>query len=123
MKGFWYLATPYSKYAEGIEAAYWMAVRARGYFLQAGLSVFSPIVHSHPVAVECNLDPLDHNLWLPDDEPLMEAARGLIMYQADGWERSYGMQVEADHFIARGKPLVNFKPGVHTVRSFDWEHL
>ena len=112
MSDFWYLATPYSKYPQGLEAAFLLAVRARGLLLQAGVRCFSPIIHSHPVAMECGLDPLDHEIWLPAEAPILEHASGLIMLRADSWEISFGMNEELKLFRAAEKPVVWMDPGV-----------
>ena len=109
---FWYLATPYSKYPDGIEAAFHLAAETRGILLKAGVPCFSPIVHSHPVAMVCRIDPLDHSIWLPSEAPILRLAHGLIMLRARSWEVSYGMAEEYKLFIAAGKPVVFMDPGV-----------
>lgn len=103
--GFWYVATPYSKYPGGIFTAYDMAVAVRGWLSVQRIPNFLPIVHSHPVAIACGLDPLDHNIWLPDDAPFMTAAGGLIVVKMDGWDTSYGIEQETAAFAAAGKPI------------------
>jgi Domain of unknown function (DUF1937) len=108
---YWFLATPYSKYPYGIEAAFRLAAFNRGVLLKAGIACFSPIVHSHPVAVECGLDPFDHSIWLPSEEPILRMAKGLIMLRAESWEISHGMGIERDLFIAAGKPVIYMDPG------------
>lgn len=110
MSDFWYLATPYSKWADRREA--WrQAVIAAADMIKAGVPAFSPIVHSHPIALIGKIDPLDHEIWLPADAPLMAAARGLVVYQMDGWDESYGVAVEIDAFRAAGKPVIFWRPG------------
>ena len=108
----WYLATPYSKYPGGIEAAYQIALRQTGLLIRAGVPVFSPIAHTHPIAIACGIDPFDHTIWLPADEPMMAAATGLIMLRAESWEQSYGMGEELKAFQAAGKPVVWMDPDV-----------
>ncbi|CAH2606094.1 conserved protein of unknown function (plasmid) [Rhodovastum atsumiense] len=103
---FWYLASPYSRYPGGIEEAFRLALRETGRLVSAGVPVFSPIAHTHPVAVECGLDPYSHDIWIPVDEPIMRAASGLIMLRAESWEQSYGMRLELEAFTAAGKPVV-----------------
>lgn len=107
---FWYVATPYSKYEGGLEAAFIMASQVTARLVKAGVPVFCPIAHTHPVAVHGGLDPLDHGIWLPADRPFMDMACGLIMVRAPGWEQSYGMRVEREAFDAAGKPVVWMDP-------------
>ena len=112
MRELWYLATAYSKDPEGITHAFDLAVRTRGMLIKAGIPVFSPIVHSHPVAVVCNIDPFDHSFWLASEEPILESATGLIMLMSSGWAQSYGMNKEFEAFRAAGKPVIYMEPGI-----------
>ena len=102
---YWYLATPYSKYSGGLEMAFQEACRARAHLLRQGVRTFSPIVHSHPVAMYGGLDPLDHTIWLPDNQPILDAAHGLMVVQMTGWADSYGIGEEIKIFQAVGKPI------------------
>lgn len=111
-EGFFYLATPYSKYADGLDAAFTDAAQQAALLVRAGVPVFSPIAHSHPIAMQGGIDPLDHAIWLPADEPFMRAARGLIVCKLVGWKASYGVSVEIRAFRKAGKPVVYMDPGV-----------
>ena len=123
MSAFWYLATPYSKYPSGIEAAFRLAVEARGFLLKHGIPTFSPIIHSHPVAVQCDLDPLDHTIWLPSEAPIMMVACGLIMLMAEGWRESVGMKYEQDDFTWRKLPIVFMEPFVMPADLQAWARI
>lgn len=112
MSSFWYLATPYSKYPAGIEAAFVLAAENTAHLIRAGVPVYSPIAHTHPIAVHGGIDPLDHSIWLPADAPLMAAASGLIVLTAETWEVSYGISVEIAAFKAAGKPILYMAPGI-----------
>jgi len=109
---FWYLATPYSKYPLGIDAAFQLAVAQRGLLVKAGVPVFSPIIHSHPVAVQCGIDPFDYNIWLPSEDPILRSASGIIMVRAEGWEYSFGMNHERIQFEDACKPVVWMDPDI-----------
>lgn len=108
---FWYLATPYSKYHLGIEEAFRDACRQTALLIRAGVPTFSPIAHTHPIAIHGDIDPFAHEIWLPADRPMMDAARGLIVCKMDGWAQSYGVRVEIQTFEAAGKPVVYMEPG------------
>jgi hypothetical protein len=73
--------------------------------------VFSPIAHSHPIALHGKVDPLDHGIWLKADAPMMEAAAGMIVYRDTGWAESRGVQFEISAFMAMGKPILYLDPG------------
>lgn len=107
---FWYLATPYSKYPGGIEEAFRLAARYAGRLITAGVKVYSPITHTHPIAVEAGLDPYNHDIWMPADQPFMDAARGLIVLKAASWEQSRGIREEIGHFTVASKPIVFTEP-------------
>jgi hypothetical protein len=103
---FGYLATPYSKYEDGLEAAFIAACRIAGWLISNGIPCHSPIAETHAVAIHSGLDPRDHGIWLKADEPLMDAAFGLIVAKLPGWEDSYGVKVERARFRVLGKPVV-----------------
>lgn len=112
---YWYLATPYSKYRDGIDEAWKLACREAALLIRAGVPVYSPIAHTHPVAIHGGIDPYDHGIWLPADEPMMRAARGLIVLRAAGWTHSFGITFEMRAFEAADKPVLFMDPGVFPV--------
>ena len=106
MGGFWYLATPYSKYSRGITEAFEDAASIAGTLVEKGIRIYSPIAHSHPIAVHGDIDPEDHSIWLSLDEPFMEAAVGLIVAKMAGWDVSYGIEKEIKAFRQMKKPIM-----------------
>jgi hypothetical protein len=108
---FWYLASPYSRYVGGLETAFQEIARNAALLIRAGVRLYCPIAHTHPIAMQGGIDPLDHGIWLPADRPFMFAACGLIVCMMEGWELSYGISVEMDEFARAGKPLVYMRPG------------
>src|SRR3990167_3848405 len=105
-RGYWYLATPYSKYPGGLEVAYSEACKAAAFLIRRSIRVFSPIAHTHPIARFGDLDPLDHNIWLPADKPFMDNACGFIVCKMSGWVQSYGIGEEVKFFGYARKPLM-----------------
>lgn len=106
--GYYYLASPYSKYPiemGGLEGAFQEICRASAWLLKQGVRVFSPIAHSHPIAYHGGIDPADHDLWLHADKPLMDGACGLIVAMMPTWTESYGIGVEIQQFHRDGKPI------------------
>jgi hypothetical protein len=93
-----YLATPYSKYEEGLEAAFKMACDNAAFLLERGVPVFSPIAHTHSIAKSTRVDPRDHEFWLDFDWPILTKCSGLIVVKAPGWEESLGIKKEIEHF-------------------------
>lgn len=109
---FWYLATPYSKYPGGIVNAHKDACAEASLLVKAGVPVYCPIAHTHPIAIEGGMDPFDHETWLEADRAFMDAAKGLIVCEMAGWDESYGIEQEIKHFAKQGKPRIQMTPGV-----------
>lgn len=109
---FYYLATPYSKYKAGIDEAWQEACRQTALLVRAGVPIYSPIAHTHPIAMLGGIDPLDHSLWLEADRALMDSAIGLIVCEMQGWQESYGIGEEVKHFERAGKPIYMMEPGI-----------
>jgi Domain of unknown function (DUF1937) len=108
--GYYYLATPYTKFPSGQEAAFTEACRIAAKLMDAGHSIYSPIAHTHPIAQFTKTDPLDSAFWIKADGPLMEGAAALIVTMMAGWEESPGIKVEIEHFTKMGKPVLYLDP-------------
>lgn len=111
-----YLATPYTKYLGGdIERAFIDAAKLAALLLRAGVKVYSPITHTHPLAIHGNLDPLDHAIWMPFDQAMMEVSDVLLVAHMDGWQESYGIAEEIKVFEAAHKPIYDLDPKTLTM--------
>lgn len=106
----WYFASPYSRYADGIWPAYKEAARIAGRLVDSGVTIYSPIVHTHPLAIYGDLDPLAHAQWMTFDAPFMRVCGGLIVACMDGWRESKGVAEEIIAFRAAGKPILYCDP-------------
>ena len=100
-----YVATPYSKYKDGLDAAYEEACAVTGELLRFHIKAFSPIAHSHGIAEHAWIDPLDHQFWMRADKTYIEKADALIVVQLDGWDESVGVAMEIRDFREAGKPI------------------
>jgi len=74
--------------------------------IKHGIPVFCPIAESHPIALHGKLDPLDHDIWLENDRPKIDAAVGMVICKMETWESSTGILWERDQFRDRKKPIV-----------------
>ena len=83
-----------------------------GLLLNAGIKVFGPISHSHPIAEYGNIDKLDYEMFLGLDVPFLNAAAGIIVCRMDGWDTSFGVQWEIEHMKEISKPIIYMEPGV-----------
>ena len=107
-----YLATPYTLYDAGIEAAAFMAARIAGKLMEAGVDVYSPIAECHAVAHAANLDPLDSVRWGSHCERMARRFDYLLIADMRGWRESRGVAAEVKWFGEAGKPvfLLRLKP-------------
>ena len=106
----WYLASPYSKFTHGHEAAYREVSRIHARLLSSGLDVFCPIGHGHGLTVYGALDPVDAELWGRIDLPFVQRCNGLIVARMPGWDRSAGVAHEIRQFAQSGRPIVYTDP-------------
>lgn len=104
LKGFYYLATPYSKWSHGIDDANHVAQLLTGKLIFQGVGVYSPIAHTHGIAIASQLDPYDHSLWMPADKFIADAAKGLLVADLSGWKESKGVAIEIEWFKKTTRP-------------------
>lgn len=108
--GLAYLATPYSKYNGGIELAHKDAAKLAARLVRAGLKLFCPITHTHSIATLGGIDPLDHDIWMPFDRPMMDVCKTLLIGKLGGWDYSDGINKEIKVFAGAGKPIFYLDP-------------
>jgi nucleoside 2-deoxyribosyltransferase len=88
-----YLASPYSHPDPAVrQERYRAACRATAALVRAGHAVFSPIVHSHPLA-DYGL-PTDWNAWEHFDRRFLDQCDEVLVLMLDGWRDSAGVQAE-----------------------------
>lgn len=105
MSGYWYLATPYTKYPKGHQAAADDACKIAAALMKRGIIIFCPIAHSHSIALH-GLDNVDAAMWEAFDKPLLDACCGVIVAEMYGWKESYGVQHEISEAVKAGKPVM-----------------
>lgn len=103
---FWYLASPYSGYEHGLDAAYKEVAKSAAKLTIAKIPIFCPIIHSHSMTENSSIDPLNHEFWMEVDSCFMTIAHGLIVLMMPGWLESKGVQAEIKKFEEAGKPIV-----------------
>ncbi len=99
-----YPASPYSHPDPAVrEQRFRAACRLAAAFLRAGMLVFSPIAHSHPL-VEFGL-PTDWRFWERYDRAHLERCDEVVVLMLDGWKESAGVQAEIRFARELGKPV------------------
>jgi len=73
--------------------------------------IFSPIVHSHPVAEAAPaLQKEPTEFWMALNAPFLEAASQLWVLGLSGWEKSEGIAAERAAAETRGIPVRLYEP-------------
>jgi hypothetical protein len=103
--GFWYLATPYTKYHRDLDSACQMACIAAAFLTKHNITVFCPIAHSHLIAKYGNINPTDADFWMKLDDKFLAITRGLVVLNAPGWRESFGVNAEIETIKKYDKPI------------------
>ena len=104
-KGLVYLATPYSHKDPAVQEARFLEVnRVAGELMRQGVKVFSPISHTHPIAMAGDL-PKDWKFWAEYDRAVLETCGKVIVLMQDGWRESVGVQAEIKMAAELGLPV------------------
>ena len=104
--GYWYLASPYSRYEEGLGAAAWRICIIAGELIRRSVPIYVPIAETHMLAEAAGLDHLDADLWSRFDRPKLEAAAGVLVATMKGWRESHGVTEEIAFMANRGRPVL-----------------
>lgn len=89
------MAVPYSGPDPAVREARFQAVnRAAAKLMSTGELVFSPISHTHPIALAGGL-PLGWDYWEKYDRSILACCRRFIILKVDGWNQSKGVKGEA----------------------------
>ncbi len=90
-----YLATPYSHKDPAVRQARFEAVtKAAGELIAQDHHVFSPITHSHPIALAHPDMPTHYEYWREFNEWMIANSEALVVYEIDGWRESVGVAAE-----------------------------
>ena len=101
-----YLATPYSHPDPQVrEFRFYEVNKVAARLMCEGNLVFSPISHTHPIAVAGDL-PRGWNYWKDYDSSFIEWADEIYVLKVLGWKQSTGVQAEIKLAEAMGKPVI-----------------
>lgn len=105
-----YLASPYyHEYREIRESRFIAVCKKAGELMNQGYFVYSPIAHSHPIAVQCEL-PKDWEYWKQYDLEYIKWVDEVWIYKLPGWDISTGIKAEIEIAQELNKPIV-YIPG------------
>jgi hypothetical protein len=108
-----YLACPYRHKEINIQkkrcaAAHYVAAQlsAQGHY------IFSPLTHNE-ILVDLVHLPKEH--WLAFDLAILSICHRLFVLKLEGWESSYGVQLEMDFAKKKGIPIEEITPPEETL--------
>lgn len=108
-RGYWYLASPFTKYPLGHEQAWLDVSRIKGELLLQNIYTYSPVCETWGTFKVCNLPP-DHKFWHGDNMTKILPALGIIVCKLQGYDESDGIADEVADFRSFGKPIVWLDP-------------
>lgn len=106
MKGFYYLASPYTHKSEAVRNL--RAIRANEFaaqLLMAGYFVHQPIWSTHRITQYHNL-PVEFEWWEEFNAAFIKASCGVIVCDIDGWKESRGVAHEIRLAQSLGLPVL-----------------
>lgn len=90
-----YLATPYTSPNCFIEAVRFKKVSKKaGELIKLGYIVFSPISHSHPIALEHASMPRNAKFWMKQSREFIKWCDVVCVLKLEGWKDSVGVSAE-----------------------------
>jgi nucleoside 2-deoxyribosyltransferase len=100
-----YLAGPYSHTDPQVRQQRFEALnQAAARVMREGHIVFSPISHSRPIAVQCEL-PKGFDFWVELDKSFIEWCDEMWIVPLRGYQESVGVHCEAEYARSLGKPV------------------
>lgn len=88
---FIYLASPYSDKLRSVRfGRYALASQCTANLYKKGITVFSPIVHCHSLAIRHDF-PTDNEFWKKHNRNMLNAAEALYVLRIEGWDTSKGV--------------------------------
>lgn len=106
--GLTYIASPYTAFTGArewprdvqLQVAFKLVCEAAAKFVKAGIPIFCPIAHSHPIALYGKVDPESHDIWIEQDKAVLSVCKRLVIIPMPGWRTSKGIAMELE--IAKG---------------------
>lgn len=100
-----YIATPYTHKSKAVMQARYEQVNAyTAHLMQQGIIVFSPISHTHQIAVAHGL-PVAYKFWQQHCETFIRASGAMHILAQDGWTCSVGVAEEMRLAKTKGIPI------------------
>jgi hypothetical protein len=110
-----YLASPHSHTSSGVrEDRYKMALECTSWLIARGFWVFSPIVHSHNLPLNKNINNIKWEFWREFDTETITRCDEVWVLDIPGTWESKGVRAEIDIAKLQGKMVFVIKPVILT---------
>lgn len=111
-KPYFFLGSPYKGNDQENEHRYHMSLKAVAFFLEKGISVFSPILYNQAVMASFdNIQPEErYKLLMPMNLDLLYPSQGLLLLKVEGWDTSRGVQEYINACKAKHIPIYEVEP-------------
>lgn len=101
--GLVYLASPYSHPYEKVkDERFILTAACASDLFAAGIHIFSPIVHCHPMHRYGGGLPGNFEFWEAYDRAMIGLSEALVILKLDGWHESKGVRAEYDIAVDLG---------------------
>lgn len=101
-----YIASPYTHPdPHCVEERFWLACRYASHLMKSQTPCFSPIAHSHSVAM-CGDVPADWDTWRPWCLEMLGMCDRVHVLTLPGWQQSVGVMAEINEAKALEMPVV-----------------
>lgn len=105
-----YLAVPYTHPDKAVQQARFEAVnKMASRLMMQGLKIFSPISHTHPIAMAGEM-PTGWEFWRDFDFAYLTHCYKLMVYKLEGWDRSTGVTAEIKMATELGLEIEYIEP-------------
>lgn len=105
-----YLACPYSDPDPQVrEKRFRVVNRVASLLIKQGHHIYSPISHTHSIAIQCGL-PLGWEHWEQYDRAFISVSKKMYVLKLDRWEKSAGVTAEIKIAREYGVPVEYLDP-------------
>jgi hypothetical protein len=112
-----YLAAPYSHPDLTVRQKRFEQINACvAQLMRQGITVYSPISHCHPIAIEHDL-PTDWSYWQHSGEIFVTACSKLYVLKLSGWQESVGVKAEIELAVKNKIPITYLNGDVYETKN------
>jgi hypothetical protein len=111
-KGLYFLSCAYHGTEEQKAYRTELFLKAAAVFLRQGIHLFSPVIYVNKIVEKLNLPSLEErrDMVMPYLFYFLRVSKGLILITTDGWQHSWGVQLELKFCQENRIPVYTINP-------------